>query len=42
MPLKRGSSSAAVAQNYSTHLAQVKHRKQSVDIALSKAGKGKK
>jgi|TARA_R110002012_G_scaffold93113_2_gene225807 hypothetical protein len=42
MPLKRGSSSAAVAQNISTLIAEGKPRKQAVAIALSKAGKGKK
>jgi len=41
MPLKGGSSSAAIAANVSTLIAEGKPRKQAVAIALHKAGKGK-
>lgn len=41
MPLKRGSSRAAVSQNIRTELAAGKSQKQAVAIALHQAGKGK-
>ena len=42
MPLKKGSSKAAVKSNIKTEMAEGKPQKQAVAFALSKAGKSKK
>ncbi len=42
MPLKSGSSKAAVSSNIRTEIAAGKPQKQAVAIALSKAGKSNK
>lgn len=42
MPLKSGSSKAAVSSNIKTEMAAGRPQKQAVAIALSKAGKSRK
>lgn len=42
MPLKSGSSKSTVSKNIKTEMASGKPQKQSVAIALSKAGKSNK
>lgn len=42
MPLRRGSSRAAISANIKTELAAGKPQKQAVAIALSEARRGKK
>lgn len=41
MPLKSGSSKAAVSSNIKTEMAAGKDQKQAIAIAISKAGKSK-
>ena len=42
MPLKKGSSKKAISNNIRTEMRAGKPRKQSIAIAMSKAGKSKK
>lgn len=42
MPLKKGSSKKAISSNIRTEMRAGKPRKQSIAIAMSKAGKSKK
>lgn len=42
MPLRKGSSKAVIASNIKTEMKSGKSQKQSIAIAMSKAGKKKK
>jgi hypothetical protein len=42
MPLKAGKSKEVISKNIATEMKEGKPQKQSIAIAMSKAGKGKK